>query len=245
MVCREGFAGTPEDAKFSLANYVETHGPQLSRGRDCVTKCDACVYGTCQDDGTCLCDYGAMWQGPLSAETAERVESESGFPVKHPTYPFPTQRDYGYAEYDPAYHGCAALHPCSSNGELFNATCGVDGAGFVDNHTAWTDAPDSNGGGWGCAGELVRVDDAVDAAGAAVDDYVASALGSSTSVVPKYQCVDPVTKKPDPTLYKFAMAYARYDPETRTFQRGAYDLGFHSPRAWCRAGTARRARPRT
>ena len=229
VVCREGFAGTPEDAKFSLANYVETHGPQLSRGRDCVTKCDACVYGTCQDDGTCLCDYGAMWQGPLSAETAERVESESGFPVKHPTYPFPTQRDYGYAEYDPAYHGCAALHPCSSNGELFNATCGVDGAGFVDNHTAWTDAPDSNGGGWGCAGELVRVDDAVDAAGAAVDDYVASALGSSTSVVPKYQCVDPVTKKPDPTLYKFAMAYARYDPETRTFQRGAYDLGFHSP----------------
>ena len=81
--------------------------------------------------------------------------------MKHPTYPFPTQRDYGYAEYDPAYHGCAALHPCSSNGELFNATCGVDGAGFVDNHTAWTDAPDSNGGGWGCAGELVRVDDAV------------------------------------------------------------------------------------
>ena len=44
---------------------------------------------------------------------------------------------------------------------------------------------------------------------------------------PEYRCVDPVTKQPDPSLYKFSMAYARWDPETRTFQRGGYSLASH------------------
>lgn len=230
IVCAEGFAGTPEDSKFSLKNYEETYGAQLSRGRDCATKCSTCVYGTCQDDGTCVCDYDAIWQGPLSEQTAERRKAETGLGVKHPTYPFPTQREHGYDAYDPAFHGCVAKHPCNNNGELFNATCGVDGRGFVDNHTAWTDAPASGGGGWGCDGELVRVDDGAGIAGdsGSVDDYVSEALGGgSVSVVPKYVCVDPVTKKPDPSLYKFAMAYARWDAETRTFLRVNYDLTSH------------------
>ena len=226
VVCREGFAGLPEDPKFLLTRYEETHGPQLSRGRDCATQCETCVYGTCQDDGTCLCDYDALWQGPLSETTAARVERETGFAVEHPAYPFPSQREYGFSEYDPKFHGCAAKHPCSNNGELFNATCGVGGRGFVDNHTAWFDAPASGGGGWGCAGELLRV--AGDAAGAAADDYAAAALGAgSASVAPEYRCVDPVTKQPDPSLYKFSMAYARWNPETRTFQRGGYSLASH------------------
>jgi hypothetical protein len=177
-----------------------------------------------------VCDYDAIWQGPLSEQTAERRKAETGLGVKHPTYPFPTQREHGYDAYDPAFHGCVAKHPCNNNGELFNATCGVDGRGFVDNHTAWTDAPASGGGGWGCAGELVRVDDGAGIAGdsGSVDDYVSEALGGgSVSVVPKYVCVDPVTKKPDPSLYKFAMAYARWDAETRTFLRVNYDLTSH------------------
>ena len=244
VVCREGFTGMPEDPKFLLANYEAAHGAQLSRGRDCATECETCVYGTCQDDGTCLCDYGAMWQGPLSAEVAALAERETGFAVKHPTYPFPTLRDFGFAAYDPKTHGCVAKHPCSGNGELFNATCGVDGGGFVDNHTAWTEASASGGGGWGCAGELVRVGDAADAAGAAADDYAAASVGAgSASVAPEYRCVDPITKQPDPTLYKFSMAYARWDPETSTFARAGDDLALHDTPGLVQGGYCEATRP--
>ena len=35
-----------------------------SRGRNCSMPCFDCVHGTCQDDGSCLCDYGYIWQAP-------------------------------------------------------------------------------------------------------------------------------------------------------------------------------------
>ena len=60
-----------------------------------------------QDDGSCLCDYGYIWQGPL-AETSDVGEKE-------PISPFPTVL-YGFF-YQEKYHTCAARHPCNMNGE--------------------------------------------------------------------------------------------------------------------------------
>jgi len=34
----------------------------------------ALVHGACQNDGTCLCGYGFIWQGPLFDETGDIVE---------------------------------------------------------------------------------------------------------------------------------------------------------------------------
>ena len=52
--------------------------------------------------------------------------------------------------YQERYHTCAAKHPCNMNGELFNATCGPNGNGFVDNLTAWTVLTATDGTAGGC-----------------------------------------------------------------------------------------------
>ena len=224
IVCRQGRTGLPGALSVGLPGKFLLPTSALSKGRDCAVPCKTCIHGTCQDDGTCVCEYGALWLGPLSSETTDKFTEDTGMTLKSPIYPYPTQREFGYSEYDSEYHGCVALHPCSGNGELFNATCGVGGSGFVDNHTEWVAANFSAGGGWGCAGELVEVE--VYGSGEQIDDYVASALDQTTTRK-KYVCVDPVTKKSAPELYKFAMAYARYDPSTKGFLRESFDLIGH------------------
>ena len=100
VVCEDGWTGLPEE-NLQLAPNAP------SRGRNCSMPCFDCVHGTCQDDGSCLCDYGYIWQGPL-AETSDVGEKE-------PISPFPTVL-YGFF-YQEKYHTCAARHPCNMNGE--------------------------------------------------------------------------------------------------------------------------------
>ena len=141
IVCEDGFTGLPD------FNYRLT-SDQLSRGRDCEMTCQDCVHGTCQDDGTCLCDYGYIWQGPLEAE------SDVGF--REAVLPYPWTAEYlGENAYVPRFHTCAAKHPCNQNGELVNATCGSLGQGFVDDIQPWTVVDERTGGGFGCPGNLV------------------------------------------------------------------------------------------
>ena len=252
IVCEAGRTGLPIDTKFLLPTTA------TSKGRDCALPCQTCLFGTCQNDGTCICDYDAIWQGPLGETVAQSFQLETGRVLRHPVFPFPEhQKVFGNTALHETYHGCRALHPCSGNGELFNATCGEKGSGFTvrpwahllqilpprfpafdvnhfflqpqDNHTAWVAVDDdiAGGGGWGCAGELVEVVDVEDGQGA-VDDYVPVALGGVATTQKTFTCVDPVTKKPAPDLYKFAMAYARFDPLAtdfvKSFQRKETDL---------------------
>ena len=140
VVCEEGWTGLPPP-ELRL-------GPgQLSKGRNCSIPCQTCVHGTCQDDGTCLCDYGYIWQGPLTEESAvgEKIAVS----------PFP-KLSLGEYTYDPAYHNCSARHPCNFNGELFNASCGRHGNGTMDNLTEWRVVDRRGGGGWGCTGLVVN-----------------------------------------------------------------------------------------
>ena len=73
IVCEDGFTGLPD------FNYRLT-SDQLSRGRDCEMTCQDCVHGTCQDDGTCLCDYGYIWARPARGGERRRIQ-RSGFTV--------------------------------------------------------------------------------------------------------------------------------------------------------------------
>ena len=68
-------------------------------------------------------------------------------------YPYPSLQE-SRTEEDPLYHNCSVRHPCSQNGEYFNATCGAQHAGtnaseYVALGQPWTAALD---GGWGCTG---------------------------------------------------------------------------------------------
>ena len=173
VVCEDGWTGLPEESLRLVSSAP-------SRGRNCSMPCFDCVHGTCQDDGSCLCDYGYIWQGPLAA-TSDIGERE-------PISPFP-ELLYG-PFYQERYHTCAAKHPCNMNGELFNATCGPNGNGFVDNLTAWTVLDgDGRNGGYGCTGVIVN--------------------GT--------QCVDENTGAPAPNL--FSMAYAVWDTFVSNFVR--------------------------
>lgn len=180
VVCQPGWTGLPEESLRLPATNV-------GRGRNCSLPCAECVHGTCQDDGTCLCDYGYIWQGPLF--------EGSDVGVIEPVVPFPLLDDPMYL-YEPEWHGCRAKHPCNGNGELFNATCGpgFGNQSFMDNLTRWETKDPERGGGWGCTGEIVN--------------------GTL--------CLDPVTGEDAPNL--FAMAYARWDDFTSTFQRSEVDL---------------------
>ena len=110
------------DLEFRLAP------DSLSRGRNCSTPCQTCDFGTCQNDGTCLCDYGYLWQGPLTED------SDVGY--REAIVPFPASSG-GPTAYAPEYHNCSARHPCSFNGEYFNATCGAHGNGTIANISEW------------------------------------------------------------------------------------------------------------
>ena len=115
--------------------------------------------------------------------------------------PFPKVSAGGNV-YEPEYHNCSAKHPCSGNGELFNATCGRFGNGTMDNLTEWRvvdlttmtegeDGVKKGGGGWGCTGLVVN--------------------GSV--------CVD--------GEMRFAMAYAQWDESGDDFLRTLSDLRLH------------------
>jgi hypothetical protein len=54
VVCEDGWTGLPEESLQLAPNAP-------SRGRNCSMPCFDCVHGTCQDDGSCLCDYGYIW----------------------------------------------------------------------------------------------------------------------------------------------------------------------------------------
>ena len=141
IVCEPGWTGLPEE-------YLRLPSGALSRGRNCSAPCLPCVHGTCQDDGTCLCEYGYVWQGPLF--------EGSDVGVTEAVHPFPLADD-PMVVYEPEYHTCAARHPCNMNGELFNATCGPAASpGYADNLTLWTTLDPERGGGYGCTGEIVN-----------------------------------------------------------------------------------------
>ena len=53
VVCKPGWTGLPQVNRLADGS--------VSRGRDCNKACDACAFGTCQDDGECVCDYGYIW----------------------------------------------------------------------------------------------------------------------------------------------------------------------------------------
>lgn len=188
IVCEEGWTGLPEPSLRLAAGAS-------SRGRNCSTPCLPCVHGTCQDDGTCLCDYGYIWQGPLGAELEEAatVAAANGLgQTVVAVTPFPALNDGRGAAtgYDAAYHTCGARHPCNANGEYLNASCGRFGNGTMDNLTEWrvVDLSREDGGGWGCTGTVVN--------------------GSV--------CVGGEAR--------FAMAYALWDPVSRVYARTSRDI---------------------
>ena len=74
IVCKPGWTGLPALDRIPADS--------MSRGRDCNLACDACVHGTCQDDGECVCDYGYIWQ------PATRASSDIGKKMAITPYPW-------------------------------------------------------------------------------------------------------------------------------------------------------------
>lgn len=159
IVCKPGWTGLPSNANRLAADSV-------SRGRDCNLACDTCIYGTCQDDGECVCDYGYIWQ------PATRSSSSAGSQRATVPYPWWGQSPVPVLEastvggttsvfYDANYHTCAVPHPCSMNGEYINATCAPGFSFVAGTGSAWQDVDPNARGGYGCLG-------AIDAQGACV-----------------------------------------------------------------------------
>ena len=143
IVCDEGWTGVPPGLEADAAE-----SPSIFR--NCSVPCDPCVNGSCLGTGECLCDYGFIWQGPLSAD------SDVGYHAGIVPYPalVPVVAGMPY-EQDPALHNCSIPHPCSMNGEYVNATCGVYGNGTVSHGIEWTVIDEATNTGIGCSGTLV------------------------------------------------------------------------------------------
>jgi len=152
IVCKPGWTGLP-------ASYIKPQGSK-TRGRDCNLACDACVHGTCQDDGECVCDYGYIWQ-PTTRSSADIGQKSAITP-----YPWYIGASNSLSEasdvggtasqyYNASYHTCAVRHPCNTNGEYLNASCAPGFSLIATSAQAWTTADeDGGGGGWGCDGTL-------------------------------------------------------------------------------------------
>lgn len=152
VVCKPGWTGLPQVNRLADGS--------VSRGRDCNKACDACAFGTCQDDGECVCDYGYIWQ-PATRSTADVGRTAAVTP-----YPWWTGGSNGVFEsadiggtsslfYDAAYHTCAIKHPCSMNGEYVNATCAPGFSMVAGTGQPWTNVDPNGVGGYGCSGTLV------------------------------------------------------------------------------------------
>ena len=143
IVCNEGWTGVSPGLEAEAAE-----SPSIFR--NCSVPCDPCEHGSCQATGECLCDYGYIWQGPLSPE------SETGFYAGIVPYPalVPVVPGLPY-ERDPTLHNCSVPHPCNMNGEYLNATCGFYGNGTVSHGLEWTVIDEATNTGVGCSGTLV------------------------------------------------------------------------------------------
>jgi len=151
IVCKPGWTGLPALDRIPADS--------MSRGRDCNLACDACVHGTCQDDGECVCDYGYIWQ------PATRASSDIGKKMAITPYPWYAGASNSLSEnddvggtasqyYNASHHTCAVRHPCNTNGEYLSASC-APGFSLVETSAqAWTTADTDGGGGWGCSGTL-------------------------------------------------------------------------------------------
>ncbi|XRB05991.1 laminin-type egf-like protein [Pycnococcus provasolii] len=130
ILCHEGWTGRPPEEYFLQPNSPSMH-------LNCSKQCNPCKYGTCLDTGECLCDYGIIWQSPITQVDNVKLHRTGNLP-----YPQLNASDvdvdafgrqfYPYIE---SVHRCEVRHPCNGNGEYLNATCGADGNGTVVNGT--------------------------------------------------------------------------------------------------------------
>jgi len=156
IVCKPGYTGMSTASKSLKTTYPNI----LSRGRDCNLKCDSCVHGTCQDDGECVCDFGYIWQ-PATRASADVGAKAAVHPYPwwsgglNPALEFVTIGGTSSLYYDAQYHTCSVPHPCSMNGEYFNATCAAGFSLVQSTAQPWSVADLDNDGGWGCTGTLL------------------------------------------------------------------------------------------